>query len=111
MNHDDPRVNKYQSCVQPSTSAAQRRLKNPYSLDSRRRSRSSPKKERNTYYTPAEESPAREACFRRDRGPVSKELRHAGWRPWSDRARVRDRVVEGTSLAPKKGRGVRALAP
>ena len=65
-----------------------------------------------TYYTPAEPEPsAREACFRRDRGPVSKELRHAGWRPWSDRARVRDRVVAGTSFEPKKGRGVRALAP
>ena len=40
------------------------------------------------YY--AEEASPRETCFRRDRGPVSTPLRHAGWRPWSDRARVRD---------------------
>ena len=104
----------YQSCVQPSNARERvARLKNPCS-DSvrRRRSRSSHKKKRTTYYTPeAPEPSARDTCFRRDRGPVSKELRHAGWRPWSDRARVRDRVVEGTSFEPKKGRGVRALAP
>ena len=86
-----------------------KKVKNPYSLD-RRRSRSSHKKKRTTYYTPEEEA-SRETCFRRDRGPVSTPLRHAGWRPWSDRARCRDRVVEGTSFDPKKGRGVRALAP
>ncbi len=64
------------------------------------------------YYTPAEPEPSpREACFRRDRGPVSTPLRQAGWRPWADRARVRDRVVEGTSFEPKKGRGVRAFPP
>ena len=69
------------------------------------------KKKRTTYYTPEEPEASRDTCFRRDRGPVSTPLRHAGWRPWSDRARVRDRVVEGTSFEPKKGRGVRALAP
>ena len=102
----------YQFCVQPSTNARRvKKVKNPYSLD-RRRSRSSHKKKRTTYYTPEEpEAPPREACFRRDRGPESTPLRHAGWRPWSDRARVRDRVVEGTSFEPKKVRGVRALAP
>ena len=88
-----------------------KKVKNPYSLD-RRRSRSSHKKKRTMYYTPAEPEPSpRDTCFRRDRGPVSTPLRHAGWRPWSDRARVRDRVDEGTSFEPKKGRGVRALAP
>ena len=61
------------------------------------------------YY--AEEASPRETCFRRDRGPESTPLRHAGWRPWSDRARVRDRVVDCTSLEPKKGRGVRAFPP